>query len=52
MPQKSWLKEPFTHFILLGFALFVFHGLWATTQGDDTTIFIETAEMERQALIY
>lgn len=52
MSQKSWLKEPFIHFVLLGFALFVFHGFWVKTQSKDTVIHIETAEMERQALIF
>jgi len=52
MTQKSWFKEPFIHFVFLGIILFIGHSLWSRGQSDDTTILIETAEMERQALIF
>ncbi len=49
---KASLKEPFVHFVLLGAALFMGHAVWAKTQTDTNTIIVETAEMERQALIF
>jgi len=47
------LREPLVHFILIGIALFVGHGLWErSVSKSDHTIYISQAEIQRQAVIF
>lgn len=50
--MKKYLREPFVHFVILGAALFMGHALWQSKAGDEMTIVVSPAEMERQAMIF
>lgn len=46
-------KEPFVRFLLLGLLLFIGNGIWERhVKKSDHTIIVDTAEMERQAVIF
>ncbi|MGB0906923.1 MAG: peptidyl-prolyl cis-trans isomerase [Maricaulaceae bacterium] len=50
--MTKYLREPFVHFVILGAALFAGHALWQSKAGDEMTIVVSPAEMERQAMIF
>ena len=51
--MKNLLREPFVHFVLLGVLLFAGHSLWQKhVSKTDHTIFIDPAELQRQAQIF
>ena len=51
--MKNLLREPFVHFVLLGGLLFAGHSLWQKhVVKTDHTIFVDPAELQRQAQIF
>ena len=51
--MKNLLREPFVHFVLLGGLLFAGHSLWQKhVVKTDHTIFVDPAEIQRQAQIF
>ena len=51
--MRSFFKEPFFQFVVLGALLFIGNGLWEKqVTKSDYTINVDPAEMERQAVIF
>ncbi|MBF8269488.1 MAG: hypothetical protein HW386_1197 [Gammaproteobacteria bacterium] len=52
MRVKQWLREPILHFILIGFALFLYHHYTARDSGDERRIVVSQAEIDNLARQY
>lgn len=50
--MMSWVKDPFVHFIALGVALFVFHGVWTAQKNTPPVVQITAADRDRQILAF